>query len=134
MCHIDVKFSILFESNGRYAYACIVCKLETGKRVTSNTVYCEVHHVVLCNATPRHAVLSCIESILAPKELSTCWEKYHYFYYNTGIFNTPDPDTLARGEKPQTRVKRSHWIWKERNRLLKENNYVVQQDGTFKQV
>jgi hypothetical protein len=63
---------------------CVVCRFE-GRYPSEKTVYCYHHKVALCSTV--HAC-DPVLNYMCPETETTCWDKFHTFYYPAGLFNS----------------------------------------------
>ncbi|KAE9274247.1 hypothetical protein PR003_g29666, partial [Phytophthora rubi] len=71
---------------------CIVCRWE-GRYPTEVTNYCITHGVCLCRIVHDRPD----EPWICPSTTSTCWDKFHQFYYPSGLFT--DKGNVRRHSK-----------------------------------
>ena len=63
---------------------CIICRWEGRKNATVVTQYCEEHKVCLCQN--KYAREEGTEALVCPQLNLNCWEKFHQFYLQKGLF------------------------------------------------
>ncbi|GMF31534.1 unnamed protein product [Phytophthora fragariaefolia] len=71
---------------------CILCRWE-GRNPTEVTNYCLTHDVCLCRIVHNRPA----EPWMCSLTPSTCWDKFHQFYYPSGLFT--DTDNVRRCSK-----------------------------------
>jgi hypothetical protein len=62
---------------------CVVCRFE-GRYASEQTVFCLHHKVPVCSTVHE---ANPVRSYMCPNTKTTCWAKFHSFYYPAGLFN-----------------------------------------------
>lgn len=99
LCTMQISSQVFPSSRSKRE--CVICRFE-GRYASEKTVFCSHHRVPLCTKVHGETPL---QSYMCPEPNKTCWDKYHTFYFPSGLFNT------------QGRIRTSSRLYKMKNEI-----------------